>query len=78
MPYFSIPENSILEAYEYLGMRNGQRMWRSASKKRCYTWDGLHGEVEVFNKQGYHLGTMDPLTGEWIKDAIKGRRCDVS
>ena len=52
MPYFSIPENSILEAYEYLGMRNGQRMWRSASKKRYYTWDGLHGEVEVFNKQG--------------------------
>ncbi|MGQ9005590.1 colicin E3/pyocin S6 family cytotoxin [Bacillus subtilis] len=42
-----------------------------------YTWDSLHGEVEVFNKRGFHLGSADPKTGAFIKSAVKGRRLNV-
>jgi hypothetical protein len=38
------------------------------------TWDSLHGEVEVFNKRGRHLGVVDPISGEFLKPAVKGRK----
>jgi len=41
-----------------------------------FTWDSLHGEIEVFNKRGKHLGAMDPF-GKFIKSAVKGRKIDV-
>lgn len=44
---------------------------------RYYEWDNLHNEIEVFNKQGRHLGAMDPTTGEMIKDAVPGRTIDI-
>ena len=37
----------------------------------------LHGEIEVFNARGKHLGAMDPVTGEMIKSAVPGRAIDV-
>ena len=46
----SIPKGSILEQFEYLGAFGGERRWRSHGGKRIYTWDALHGEVEVFNQ----------------------------
>ena len=39
-----------------------------------YTWDVLHGEIEIFNLRGRHLGVADPMTGDLIKPARKGRR----
>ena len=41
------------------------------------TWDSLHGEVEVYNRRGRHVGTKDATTGVWIKNAVRGRRIDV-
>jgi len=41
------------------------------------TWDGLHGEVEVYNARGKHVGVKNAVTGVWLKDAIRGRRIDV-
>ncbi|MFW7209732.1 colicin E3/pyocin S6 family cytotoxin [Enterobacter sp. BNK-32] len=49
-------------------------MYKSDSEPVYYTWDSLHGEVEVFDKNGRHLGVVDPLTGITIKPAIRGRR----
>jgi hypothetical protein len=72
-----IPVPSILDDCEYLGAYNGQRRWRSDGGKRLYTWDALHGEIEVFNARGRHLGAIDPVTGAWIKEAVRGRRIDV-
>jgi hypothetical protein len=40
-------------------------------------WDGLHGEVEVYNRRGKHLGVADAISGELIKPAINGRCIDV-
>ena len=73
-----IPKPSFLDTREYLGVRNGERRWRSRCGRRLYTWDGLHGEIEVFNARGRHLGVLHPLTGAMIKEAVKGRRIDVS
>jgi hypothetical protein len=41
------------------------------------TWDAQHGEIEVFNARGRHLGVLHPLTGELIKEAVRGRKIDV-
>jgi hypothetical protein len=38
---------------------------------------GFMAEVEVYNSRGWHLGVMHPITGDWIKPAVKGRKIDV-
>jgi len=35
-------------------------------------------EIEVYDQQGQHLGTLDPVTLQPIKGPIKGRRIDTS
>lgn len=71
-----IPKPSFLDKCISLGAFNGQKRWRSADNKRIYTWDSLHGEIEVFNKRGKHLGVLNPQ-GDFIKEPIKGRKIDV-
>ncbi|MGH7111919.1 MAG: colicin E3/pyocin S6 family cytotoxin [Stellaceae bacterium] len=73
-----IPRPSILDEFEYLGAPHSERRRRSDGGKRLYTWDALHGEVEVFNGWGRRLGSMDPIIGEMIKPAVPGRTIDVS
>ena len=72
-----IPRPSILDACEYLGFKSGCQRWRSPDGKRIYTWDGLHGEIEVFNTRGKHLAVIDPTTGLPLKPAVAGRKIDV-
>ena len=72
-----IPKPSFLDDCDYLGFVHGERRWRSKNRKRLYTWDGLHGEVEAFNARGRHLGSFDPITGALIKTAVQGRKIDV-
>ena len=67
----------MLDDFEYLGFVHGSQRWRSDRGKRLYTWDSLHGEIEVFNDRGKHLGGVDAVTGTWIKEAVEGRRIDV-
>ncbi|AYA78105.1 cytotoxin [Bacillus sp. Y1] len=45
----------------------------SGKKKRYYEWDHTHNDIEVYDHKGVHLGSMDPLTGEMYKAAVKGR-----
>jgi hypothetical protein len=71
------PKPSILDEFEVVMVSGGRRIWKSPDGKRYYTWDTLHGEVEVFNSRGAHLGSIDPITGKTIKYAEKGRRIDV-
>ena len=72
-----IPKPSILDECKYIGVRSGQKRWRTLNGKRIYTWDSLHGEIEVFNNRGKHLGVVNPQTGLPIKPAVKGRKIDV-
>ena len=66
-----IPKPCFLDNCESLGAINNVRRWRDENG-RLFTWDALHGEIEVFNKRGKHIGVMDPQ-GELIKEAVKGR-----
>jgi hypothetical protein len=45
--------------------------------RRYYEWDFTHGDIEVYNSRGEHLGSMDPTTGEMIKPAVKGRKIGI-
>ena len=62
----------------YRGYKNGNQFWQSNDGRRLYTWDSLHGEIEIFNKRGHHLGAAHAVTGKFIKDAVEGRSIDLS
>ena len=71
-----IPKQSYLDDCILIGAVNGQKRWKSKDGKRLYTWDSLHGEIEVFNVRGRHLGVLNS-GGIFIKEAVKGRKIDV-
>lgn len=76
MPPVPVPKSGFVA--ELLRVpRRGRARWRSADGKRFYEWDSLHGELEVYNDRGRHLGVLDPETGERIKEAERGRKIDV-
>ncbi|KGF66149.1 S-type pyocin domain-containing protein [Pseudomonas lutea] len=52
--------------------KGNRRRWES--KKRVYEWDYQHGAVEVYDKQGNHLGEFDPETGEQTGEAKPERK----
>ena len=49
----------------------------SGSKKEFYEWDYTHCDIEVYDKNGKHKGSMDPRTGEMIKPAVPGYEIDI-
>jgi hypothetical protein len=71
------PTPCFLDEMEDFGVRQGQKVWRSPDGERYFTWDWTHGEAEVFNRRGQHMGAADGKTGEMIKPARKGRRIDL-
>lgn len=68
------PKPSILDRCSFDGIEAGRKVYKDDGEGVFYTWDSLHGELEVFNKNGYHIGVADPLTGLIIKPAVRGRR----
>jgi len=71
-----VPDPSFFDECEFAGVFSKEKRWKSKDGNRLYTWDSLHGEIEVFNKRGKHLGVFDPY-GKLIKPAKKGRKIDV-
>jgi len=74
--YIAMPEDCFLHDVESPFTRGGQKVYRSANKKRLYVWDGLHGHVEGYNAQGYHIGVFDE-SGNLVGEAVKGRKINV-
>jgi hypothetical protein len=70
------PKKGFIETLKRI-VRSGEPRWMDESRKRVYTWDRLHGEFEVYNQKGLHLGAADSVTGKLIKPPVKGRRIDV-
>jgi hypothetical protein len=56
------------------------RPWRPATAeqgcRRLFTWDGLHGKIEVFDLLGRHLAALK-ADGERRKGPFAGRRIDA-
>ncbi|WP_052729965.1 colicin E3/pyocin S6 family cytotoxin [Photobacterium halotolerans] len=49
--------------------------WKD-KKGRIYEWDSQHGKVEVYIKNGKHLGEFDHITGEQTKVADPSREVE--
>ena len=72
-----IPKSGFLDTCEYLGYINGERRWRIRRTTLICTWDALHGEIEVFDRLGHHVGVLDAVDSKEIKPARKERRIRV-
>lgn len=69
------PQPSYVDCLERVG-RGPVVRWRD-DRGNFYEYDGLHVELEVYNRRGRHIGVADIHTGVIIKPAVKGRRIDV-
>jgi hypothetical protein len=49
----------------------------SGKKQNDHEWDHTHGDIEVDDSAGRHLGTMDPTTGNMTKPPVKGRMIEI-
>lgn len=70
------PKDCFLHRLEHK-VKNSQKIWTSFDRKRLYTWDYTHGDVEVFDSRGNHLGSADAISGSKTKRAVRGRKLDV-
>ena len=50
-----------------------RKRWKD-EKGNIYEWDSRHGALEKYDKQGWHLGQFDYITGKQTKPADKTRR----
>lgn len=77
MPYIVIPTPCFLDSCIFWKVVDGKKTWVSYEARQLYQWDSQHGEIEVYNSRGKHLGSKDALSGLTIKDAVKGRSINV-
>ncbi|SEM81797.1 S-type Pyocin [Pseudomonas sp. ok272] len=79
--YYPVPTGGLTAFPDAVSTRSksavqggGKKRPRWKDKKgRIYEWDSQHGAVEMYDKQGIHLGEFDPETGVQIKPAKPGR-----
>ncbi len=62
-----------LQSYRGKIKTNGE----TGKNRRYYQKDHTHGDVEVFDRNGQHLGSMDAETGEMTKPPEEGREVGV-
>ncbi|QKW58320.1 hypothetical protein HUT07_17535 [Stenotrophomonas sp. NA06056] len=72
-----IPKPCYLDQLKRIPRRVPPR-WESPNQDRYYEWDAYHGEIEVYDRRGNHLGVIDAMTGDFQKGAVRGRKIDVS
>jgi hypothetical protein len=71
------PKPCYLDEFQVWKTVDGRKVWRNHDGDRLYTWDALHGEIEVYNKRGRHLGALNATNGEFIKEPVRGRKLNV-
>lgn len=77
MTFKSKPSPGYLDRQEKLKIVDGRQVWANKERSRYFTWDALHGEIEIFDRHGYHLGTLDAVSGKPVKNAVRGRKLNV-
>ena len=75
MPYKPVPEDCFIQELERYFFK-GRHIWISNDRRFRFTWDSLHGEVEVYTRRGRHVCVLN-CAGQQIGSAVKGRRIDV-
>ncbi|MNW57335.1 Cytotoxic [compost metagenome] len=57
---------------------NKERIYRDRKTGNLYHKDGLHGEIEAYNRRGNHIGVLTPEGDKHpIKGAVPGRRISI-
>jgi hypothetical protein len=56
--------------------KNMRKRWQ-LDDGRIAEWDRQHGEIEMYNKNGKHIGVYSPDTGLQIKPAVPGRKIET-
>lgn len=69
------PRGPAWDRLETVG--GGRRASGHGRSRRYYEWDHTHGDIEVYNRRGEHLGSMDPLSGDMYKPPEPGRTIDL-
>lgn len=67
------PDPCYLDELRKAYVDGGRQVYKNERGNRFYTWDSMHGEIEVFDKRGVHLGVLD-AQGNTIGDAVPNRR----
>lgn len=62
------------ELLPYRGSTRTNNM--SGKDRRYYEWDHTHGDIEIYNQLGRHIGSMHPQTGVIHKAPVAGRKLD--
>lgn len=75
MAYKTRPSPCFLDDMEKWKVIDGRQTYKANNK--LYQWDELHGEIEVYNIRGRHIGVLDAKSGKYIKDAVRGRKINV-
>ena len=77
--YVPPPEDDVLPAFPN-AERVRAKTWFAGGKRRRWKdgkyiieWDYRHGNVELYDLSGRHLGEYDPNTGEQVKPAVPSR-----
>jgi hypothetical protein len=68
-------ESPVWENLENAG--RGRKKSGKGSRTRYHEWDHTHNDIEVYDNDGRHLGSMDPTTGEIYKPPVGGREIDL-
>lgn len=60
-----------------IGKRNGRSTYKNINEDYYYQWDSLHGEWQVYNKKGRHIGVLNEIGNKKIKNAKKSRKINI-
>lgn len=62
-----------LKPYKGKTKTNGE----SGKKRRYYEWDHTHKNIEEYDRNGKHLGPIDPNSGKGVGYPVPGRKIDL-
>jgi len=65
-------ESKIWEGFD--NFKGKTKTSGTGKNQQFYQWDYTHGDIEVYDRNGNHLGSMDPKTGKMYKDPVPGRK----
>lgn len=72
------PSKSDSQVWQKLqNFKNGLKRSGVGKDTRYYDWDALHSDIEVYDRLGRHLGSMDPTTGQMYKGPVQARTIDI-
>lgn len=67
-------ESPIRSKFKNVKGHKGRKTSGEGKNRRYYEWDHTHNDIEVYDRNGKHLGSLDPRTGELYKGKVKGRK----